>query len=52
MVDTESDSVLVYRRSSSESPEFDVALELGVGESLTTPLIPGFSVELSELFDR
>ena len=52
LVDTESDSVLVYRRSSTESPEFDVALELGAGECLTTPLIPGFEIDLGELFDR
>ncbi len=52
LVDTESDTVLVFRRSSSTSPEFDVALELGGGESLATPLIPGFQIDLSELFDR
>ncbi len=52
LVDTESDSVLVYRRSSAESREFDVALELGAGESLTTPLIPGFALDLAALFDR
>ncbi len=52
LVDTESDSVLVYRRSSSEAAEFDVALELRRGEALTTPLIPGFALDLSGLFDR
>ncbi len=52
LVDTESDTVLVYRRSSPDSPEFDVALELGGGESLTTPLIPGFEIDLADLFDR
>ena len=52
LVDTRSDSVLVYRRSSPESPEFDVALELEAGETLTTPLIPGFAIELTALFDR
>ncbi len=52
LVDTESDTVLVFRRSSSTSPEFDVALELGGGESLATPLIPGFGLDLSELYDR
>lgn len=52
LVDTESDSVLVYRRSSPESPEFDVALELGAGQSLATPLIPGFEIDLGQLFAR
>lgn len=52
LVDTESDWVLVYRRSSSEAAEFDVALELTAGEPLTTPLIPGFALDLAELFDR
>ena len=52
LVDTESDSVLVSRRSSPESPEFDVALGLGAGEPLTTPLIPGSELDLDELFDR
>ena len=52
LVDTASDTVLVYRRSSAESDHFDVELELAVGESLTTPLLPGFSVDLAALFDR
>ena len=52
LVDTASDTVLVYRRSSAEAAEFDVELELEVGESLTTPLLPGFSVDLAALFDR
>ena len=52
LVDTESDTVLVYRRSSPDAAVFDVALELATGESLTTPLIPGFSLDLGELFAR
>ncbi len=52
LVDTGSDTVLVYRRSSPESPEFDVALELGAGELLATPLIPRFEDDLADLFDR
>ena len=52
LVDTASDTVLVYRRSSREAAEFDVELELAVGESLTTPLLPGFSLDLAALFDR
>ncbi len=52
LVDTEADSVLVYRRSSPEAAEFDVALELGAGDTLTPPLIPGFALDLAALFDR
>jgi len=52
LVDTAADVVLVYRRSSPEAGEFDVALEVAVGESLTTPLLPGFAIDLTELFDR
>ena len=42
LVDTESDTVLVYRRSSPEAAEFDVELELGAGESLTSPSCPAW----------
>ena len=52
LVDTKADAVLVYRRSSPESPVFDVELELAAGEQLTTPLLPGLSIDLTELFDR
>ncbi len=52
MVDTASNTVLVYRRSSPSSPEFDIALELGTGETLTTPLLAGFSLDVAELFNR
>jgi len=52
LVDTAADAVLVYRRSSPESDQFDVELERAVGESLTTPLLPGFSLDLAALFDR
>jgi Uma2 family endonuclease len=52
LVDTESRSVLVYRRSSPKAASFDIALEVEAGEVLTTPLLPGFSLDLGELFDR
>jgi Uma2 family endonuclease len=52
MVDTASNTVLVYRRSSPSSPEFDIALELGNGETLTTPLLAGFSLDVAELFNH
>jgi Uma2 family endonuclease len=52
LVDTAADEVLVYRRSSPGSAEFDVAVEVTAAETLTTPLIPGFSIDLAGLFDR
>ena len=52
LVDTAADVVLVYRRSGPEAPGFDVDLEVAAGETLTTPLLPGFSLDLAELFDR
>ena len=50
LVDTEANSVLVYRRSGPKAGGFDVALEFEAGEVLTTPLIPGFSLVLADLF--
>jgi Uma2 family endonuclease len=52
LVDRPVDEVLVYRRSSPRSPVFDVELELGTGETLTSPQLPGFSLALAELFRR
>jgi len=49
LVDTTSDTVLVYRRSSPKAADFDVELEFAGGETLTTPLIPGFSLDVGEL---
>jgi len=50
LVDDAAPSVLVFRRSSSESPEFDVALELANGDTLESPQLPGFALAVSELF--
>jgi Uma2 family endonuclease len=44
LVDTAADEVLVFRG--------DEALELGAGDTLTTPLIPGFELDLTTLFAR
>jgi len=43
--------VLVFRRSTPGSTSFDLALELGQGEALESPLLPGFRLALDELFD-
>ncbi len=52
LVDTDGDVVVVFRRSTPRTPTFDVALEVGANEALTSPLLPGFSLPLGELFAR
>jgi Uma2 family endonuclease len=52
LVDHVSSTVLVYRRSKPESPTFDVALELGTGDTLDSRMLPGFALPLDELFAR
>ena len=48
LVDAEAEAVLVYRRSAPDAERFDVALELA--DTLDSPLLPGFSLDLKELF--
>ncbi len=50
LVDTPADAVLIFRRSKAGVPGLDVALELGRGEELRSPQLPGFSLALDELF--
>jgi len=52
LVDTAAEAVLVFRRSKRDAPTFDVALELGVGEALASPLLPGFALAVGKLFRR
>jgi len=51
LVDTPAEQVLVFRRSRPGAEAFDVALELGRGDALEYPLLPGFSLALDELFE-
>lgn len=51
LVDTPADEVLVFRRSTPGSTRFDIALELGRGEALGSPLLPGFRLDVDVLFD-
>jgi hypothetical protein len=44
------ETVLVFRRSAPDVATFDVALELGRGETLTSPQLPGFELALDDLF--
>jgi Uma2 family endonuclease len=50
LVDTAADVVIVFRRSSAKAPHFDVALELTVADTLTSPLLPDFSLRVGEIF--
>ncbi|MDQ6776653.1 MAG: Uma2 family endonuclease [Actinomycetota bacterium] len=50
LVDSPVATVLVYRRSRPNVADFDVALELTRGESLTSPLLPGFALALDATF--
>jgi Uma2 family endonuclease len=50
LVDTPASTVLVFRRSTPESPEFDADAEFGPGATLTSPLLEGFELGLDELF--
>lgn len=50
LVDHVAETVLIFRRSSPDSREFDVALELGRTESLSSPQLPGFRLPLDRLF--
>ncbi len=50
LVDTQADAVLVFRCSRPDAPTFDVALELDRDQQLTSPLLPGFSLALAEVF--
>ncbi|CAN5560163.1 Uma2 family endonuclease [soil metagenome] len=52
LVDDVAEVVLAFRRSRSTAPSFDVALELGRGDTLSSPLLPGFELALNELFTR
>jgi Uma2 family endonuclease len=50
LVDTAADVVLVFRRSKAGAPQFDVSLELTADETLTSPLLPGFTLTVGEIF--
>lgn len=52
LVDGQADTVLVFRRSAPAAPGFDVALEAPSGETLASPLLSGFALDLRALFGR
>lgn len=49
LVDTPSSTVLVFRRDDS-GPGFADAVEFGPGAQLTSPLLPGFALDVDALF--
>jgi len=51
-VDTEARSVLVFRRSRSDSPTFDVTAEVGTDAELTSPMLEGFALLVGTIFGR
>jgi len=50
LVDPVAEDLFVFRRSSPKVGLFDVALELGRGDTLTSPQLPGFAVALATIF--
>lgn len=50
LVDTSSSTILVFRRSKPTATRFDLVVELLQGDRLSTPLLPGFSPQLFDLF--
>ena len=52
LVDTQADRVVVHRRSAPATPRFDVTFEVSAGDQLTTPILPGFTLDVAHLFDR
>lgn len=50
LVDHLSRTVLVYRRSTPEAPEFDVAFDLGEDDAIESPMLPGLRIPLARLF--
>ncbi len=49
-VDTEARTVLVFRRSGPNAAGFDVALEVGIDQELTSPLLEGFALRVGAIF--
>jgi Uma2 family endonuclease len=50
LLDTVAAEVIVFRRSRPDARSFDVALELGRGDTLGSPMLAGFAVAVDDLF--
>jgi len=51
LVDGDASVLLVFRRSTPKSATFDVALEVDRTQTLTSPLLPGLTLDAGALFD-
>ncbi len=49
LVDTRANELFVFRRSAPQAPTFDIALELGPNDTLTSPLLPGFALVVGDV---
>ncbi len=52
LVDYVGETLLAFRRSAPAMDRFDIALELGRGETLASPQLPGFALSMDALFRR
>jgi len=50
LVDTVSRAILVFRRSAPTVPTFDVSVEVGIDDDITSPQLSGFSLAVASLF--
>lgn len=50
LVDTVAQAILVYRRSGPTAGTFDVTLEFGIDDEITSPQLPGFALAVASLF--
>ena len=48
LIDPLAPAILVYRRTHPDAPVFDVEIELGPHEALTSPAMPGLSIAVGE----
>lgn len=51
LVDGDASVLLVFRRSTPTSATFDIALECDRSATLTSPLLPGFALDVGALFE-
>jgi Uma2 family endonuclease len=52
LVDPEEEAVTACRRSTPDTPVFDVELRFKLGETLRSPQLPGFELPLERIFRR